>query len=265
MEFKYDVAVSFAGKQRPYVEKTVIAAKSRGLKVYYDRDMANELWGANFIVEQRKVYGQHARFVVVFLSKEYLSRVVPMDELFAAMTQDVRRQGSCILPVLVGKVDVPPSLISPHIGYLEAKNFTPDQLAHELHIKVSNSKALGRTKQEDGLPASRARTRRVSIALLAAVAAIVAVVLIAQSIGPAPRPRLMETPRPASSAPPTSSSYASTSSPRESPGGTGPEVQAPPPSTTSPPPPVTPPTTRTSRGEDGNGSSCGEHCNWLPF
>src|ERR1700741_2437869 len=153
MEFKYDVAVSFAGKQRPYVEKTVMAAKSRALKVYYAKDMVNELWGTNFILEQRKVYGQHARFVVVFLSKEYLSSVVPMDELFAAITQDVRRRGGCILPVLVGKVDVPPSLISPHIGYLEAKNFTPDQLAHELHIKVLNAKALGKAGEVRGLRA----------------------------------------------------------------------------------------------------------------
>jgi hypothetical protein len=50
----YDIAVSFAGEQRPYVEATVNEAKKLGLRVFYDNDMNVEWWGKNFIVEQRK-------------------------------------------------------------------------------------------------------------------------------------------------------------------------------------------------------------------
>jgi hypothetical protein len=229
------------------------------------------------------VYGQHARFVVVFLSKEYLSSVVPMDELFAAMTQDVRRRGGCILPVLVGKVDVPPSLISPHIGYLEAKNFTPDQLAHELHIKVLNAKALGKAGEVRGLRTSpvqvtgivpRARgalrnipvgIRRALIALLVGLLAVAGLVLVPETINPAPRPNLMETPGPTSSAPPPTRSRIPLTSPPNDPLGPGGQLPVPP---SSPPPsskpPVVRPTIEISRGEDSESSNCAEpDCSWV--
>jgi len=35
---QYDIAVSFAGEQRDYVERVVAACKQRGLVVFYDRD-----------------------------------------------------------------------------------------------------------------------------------------------------------------------------------------------------------------------------------
>ncbi len=60
----YDLAVSFAGEHRDYVEDTVRACADMGLRVFYDRDMSNEWWGKNFIREQRKVYGSQTRYFV---------------------------------------------------------------------------------------------------------------------------------------------------------------------------------------------------------
>jgi hypothetical protein len=37
----YDIAVSFAGEHRDYVEQTVRACGELGLRVFYDRDMSN--------------------------------------------------------------------------------------------------------------------------------------------------------------------------------------------------------------------------------
>ena len=70
----YDLAVSFAGEDRDYVEQTVGACGDLGLRVFYDRDMGNEWWGKNFIREQRKVYGSQARYFVPFISTEYLCK-----------------------------------------------------------------------------------------------------------------------------------------------------------------------------------------------
>ena len=47
----YDLAVSFAGEHRTYVERTVRACEALGLHVFYDRDKNNEWWGKNFIRE----------------------------------------------------------------------------------------------------------------------------------------------------------------------------------------------------------------------
>jgi hypothetical protein len=72
----YDLAVSFAGEQRTYVEQVVRACQRRGLRVFYDRDMNNEWWGKSFIREQRKVYSSRTRFFVPFLSSEYLAKPI---------------------------------------------------------------------------------------------------------------------------------------------------------------------------------------------
>ena len=42
---RWDVALSFAGAQRDYVEEVAEALKARGLRCVYDADEQTELWG----------------------------------------------------------------------------------------------------------------------------------------------------------------------------------------------------------------------------
>jgi hypothetical protein len=147
-EASYDLAVSFAGEHRNYVEKTVRACEVLGLRVFYDRDMSNEWWGKNFIREQRKVYGSQTRYFVPFISSEYLAKSIPMDEFSAAMMTAVKQGDGYVLPVLVDDVQVPPDLLHPHIHYLRAKDFTPEQLAEQLHAKVKHAEAQGQEARD---------------------------------------------------------------------------------------------------------------------
>ena len=142
-DVNYDLAVSFAGEHRDYVEQTVRACGDLGLRVFYDRDMNNEWWGKNFIREQRKVYGSQTRYFVPFISSEYLAKPIPMDEFSAAMMTAVKQGDGYVLPVLVDDVQVPADLLHPHIHYLRAKDFTPEQLATQLHLKVKQAEADG--------------------------------------------------------------------------------------------------------------------------
>lgn len=137
---EYDIAVSFAAEQRAYVAETVAQAKSLGLRVFYDRDMAFEWWGRNFITEQRKVFARGALFFVPFLSTEYLARPVPRDEFSHAMIKATEQGDHYILPVLIGKVVVPSELLSPHIGYLRADEHSPAQLAAMMWVKVDGAR-----------------------------------------------------------------------------------------------------------------------------
>ncbi len=137
----YDVAVSFAGEQRGYVESTVSAARVLGLRVFYDRDMAYRWWGRNFVVEQRRVYvGSTLRFVP-FISAEYLARPYPRDEFSYAMLRSVAVGDDYVLPVLFGDVRVPAELLHPHIGYLRAEDHSPRQLAFLIRAKVDAHRA----------------------------------------------------------------------------------------------------------------------------
>lgn len=146
----YDVAVSFAGEHRAYVEAVVDAAKALGLRVFYDRDMTNELWGQNFLTAFRKVYSSQARFFVPFISGEYLAKPYPRDEFSYAMLGAVERGDGYILPVLMDDSEVPPELLNPHIGYLRASDYTPERLAEQLRIKVGLAQAAGQEPHDVG-------------------------------------------------------------------------------------------------------------------
>lgn len=149
-EKQYDLAVSFAGEQRDYVARTVAACKALGLKVFYDKDKNNDWWGSNFIREQRAVYGSQTQYFVPFISAEYLAKPVPMDEFSSAMMTAVKQGDGYVLPVLMGDVSVPADLLHPHIHYLNASDFTPDELAKEFERKVSHSKQEGRAPTQLG-------------------------------------------------------------------------------------------------------------------
>lgn len=144
----YDLAFSFAGEQREYVEATKVACERLGLRVFYDRDMRNEWWGKSFIREQRKVYGSQTRFFVPFISMEYFAKPIPSDEFSAAMMTAVKQGDGYILPVLMGDVRVPPDLLHPHIHYLRADNFTSEQLAEQLRQRVRGAKSAGQQPRD---------------------------------------------------------------------------------------------------------------------
>ena len=146
----YDIAVSFAGEQRGYVRETVAACKAKGLRVFFDEDKTNDWWGKNFIQEQRRTYSSQTRFFVPFLSSDYLAKPIPMDEFASAMMTAVKLGDGYILPVIMGKADVPAELLHPHIGYLRSEAFTPDQLADELVKKVKSAERTGQPEAPVG-------------------------------------------------------------------------------------------------------------------
>ena len=43
--YEFDVAVSFAGEDREFVEEVVAQLKQAGLRVFYDSDYVAEMWG----------------------------------------------------------------------------------------------------------------------------------------------------------------------------------------------------------------------------
>ncbi len=46
-EFDYDVTLSFAGEDRPYVEQVAHSLRELGIKVFYDKYYEADLWGKN--------------------------------------------------------------------------------------------------------------------------------------------------------------------------------------------------------------------------
>lgn len=127
-EKKYDVALSFAGEQRPYVEAVAEALKSRSVSVFYDKDEEVEIWGTNQVDYLQNVYQNQTRFVVMFISKEYEAKIWPQHERKSAQSRAIELlDKEYILPVRFD--DTPIAGLQPTVGYISAKGKTPTELA----------------------------------------------------------------------------------------------------------------------------------------
>ncbi|EOD66685.1 TIR domain-containing protein [Amycolatopsis vancoresmycina] len=129
VRYEYDIAVSFSGRQRSYVHETVLAARQLGLRVFYDEDVNGDWWGRNILVEMRRVYRTGTRFVVPFISEDYLASRFGMDELWFATSTALHRPGPYILPVVFGDIELPADVLHPYTVYLDAGKHAPHEIA----------------------------------------------------------------------------------------------------------------------------------------
>src|ERR1700750_354210 len=94
----YDVALSFAGEDRPYVEDVANALKTMGIKVFYDSYERTDLWGKDLYTHLSKIYKDDSRFVVVFVSKFYAEKVWTNHERASAQARSFAENSEYILP-----------------------------------------------------------------------------------------------------------------------------------------------------------------------
>ena len=125
--YRFDVALSFAGEQREYVEEVAVALRAAGVEVFYDGFAEDELWGHELAETLEQIYGSDSRFVVLFVSSAYLDKAWPIHERQSAVAARVQRREAMVLPVVFDATSVPG--LPSSIGYLEAKGLSPTELA----------------------------------------------------------------------------------------------------------------------------------------
>lgn len=92
--YTYEVALSFAGQQRDYVQAVNEALKSQGVKTFYDYDHTLALWGKNHTEELPRIYAQDAHLVLMFISEHYVDARWPRHERRAILTEMTQREGA---------------------------------------------------------------------------------------------------------------------------------------------------------------------------
>ncbi|SRR6266545_613615 len=137
---EYDVCLSFAGEDRPYVEQVASCLAAAGVKVFYDSFEEIELWGKNLYQYLSDIYSKKARFCVVFASEAYSKKLWARHELAAAQARAFRETGEFILPARFDDADIPGLLET--IGYLDLRKLTPKEFADSIVRKLGTS--LGR-------------------------------------------------------------------------------------------------------------------------
>lgn len=94
----FDVALSFAGEDRAYVEEVAQLLRTRGINVFYDNFNKASLWGRNLIDHLGKVYAERSRFIVMFISEHYAQKEWTNHERKFAQERAFKLQEDCILP-----------------------------------------------------------------------------------------------------------------------------------------------------------------------
>ena len=133
--WRWDVALSFAGAQRDYVEQVAAALKERGLRCFYDADEQVELWGRYLAEELPAIYGEQAAAVVVFISAEYLDRDWTRLERRAALGRAVRERREYVLPARFDDTPLP-GLLSDMVT-VDLRRYDPGQFAEMVAAKLA--------------------------------------------------------------------------------------------------------------------------------
>jgi len=126
-KYEFDVALSFAGEQREYVERVANILARRGLEVFYDRFQQSQMWGKNLIEYFQEVYYSKSKFCIMFISNDYLRKMWPVHERRSATARDLEVFGEYVLPVIFEDVDVPG--LDKYKGYLDARKLGPEDVA----------------------------------------------------------------------------------------------------------------------------------------
>lgn len=130
----FDVALSFAGKDRDYVERTAAVLKQMGLRVFYDKYEQVSLWGKNLYDHLSQIYGMTARYTVMFISKYYARNLWTNLERQSAQAKAFSERSEYILPVRFDDTDIPG--IHATLGYIDLKNIAPEKLAELIKAKI---------------------------------------------------------------------------------------------------------------------------------
>ena len=124
---QYDVGLSFAGEERDYVKQVAEELQANGVKVFYDEYNQSDLWGKDLYQHLNAIYKDKCKFCLVFISENYKKKLWTKHELKAAQTRAFNENTEYILPVRFDDTEL--EGLNYTTGYLETKDFTPQQIA----------------------------------------------------------------------------------------------------------------------------------------
>ena len=132
---KYDIALSFAGEDREYVDNVANLLKNNGISVFYDLFETADMWGKDLYQYLIDVYRNKALFSVVFISEAYKKKLWTRNvEMKAMQARAFEENKEYILPVRFDDTEIDGVL--PTTGYIDLKEIDPEQLVSLIEKKL---------------------------------------------------------------------------------------------------------------------------------
>ena len=141
----YEVALSFAGEQRSYVEEVALGLQARGIAVFYDDFEKTALWGKDLGEELQAVYENKSGWVILFVSKDWVEKAWTRHERRAALSRAIQEPREYVLPVRFDDTSVPG--LPDSVFYLQAKDHSPAELAAFIAKKLGVKPFAGKASQ----------------------------------------------------------------------------------------------------------------------
>ena len=126
--FEYDVALSFAGEDRAFVEACAEILRALNVNVFYDNYEKEILLGKNLYSYLADIYQNRAHFAVVFVSKAYKEKRWTKHELEYITARKFHRDDEYHLPIKLDDTEL--NEIPLTTGYLQGN--TPLNVAISL-------------------------------------------------------------------------------------------------------------------------------------
>ncbi len=142
--YEYDVALSFAGEDRAYVEEVANSLNKKGIKVFYDLFEEANLWGKNLYEYLSEIYQNKARYTIMFISNFYNQKLWTNHERVSMQARAFQESREYILPVRFDNTEIPGILKT--VGYIDLQKKTPEELAMLIEKKLTKDQSFFRRR-----------------------------------------------------------------------------------------------------------------------
>jgi len=138
-EKKYDIALSFAGEDREYVEKVANLLKLKNINIFYDDFEKSNLWGKNLYDYLSDIYKNKAKYTIIFISEYYAKKLWTNHERESAQARAFLERKEYILPAKFDDTEI--LGIHETIGYIDLRYHTPEEFVNIIIEKLNNDKS----------------------------------------------------------------------------------------------------------------------------
>jgi hypothetical protein len=124
--YDYDIALSFAGADRPVASELAELLEAEGVRVFYDMHEQSTLWGKDLYQHLQSVYRDRAQYCIVVLSASYATRLWPRHELKQAQARAFASNHEYILPLRLDDTEFPG--VDATTGYVDLRKYSLQQV-----------------------------------------------------------------------------------------------------------------------------------------
>jgi hypothetical protein len=144
--YEFQVALSFANEDRPYVDQVARLLRSYDIKVFYDLFEEATLWGKNLYDYLSDIYKNKAKYTVMFISKNYATKLWTNHERKSMQTRAFQENMEYILPARFDNTPIPG--IDDTVLYISLINLSAEKFVKKIIDKLEKSNTISKVKTE---------------------------------------------------------------------------------------------------------------------